>query len=97
MSALEGATCGAIGAVVGTAVTFPLASAKTRLQAQRKDRSRARAKGDASGPVPYTSTVDCIVRVIREEGPGNLFAGLVPALGKAAVGNFVFVHHDTES
>ena len=102
MSALEGATCGAIGAVVALSCTFPLATAKTRLQAQRKRRAVAQGRGERDrGPSSfafssevsaYTGTADCIARVIREEGLAKLYAGMAPALSKAAGTNFVFYY-----
>ena len=91
-SAIQGATCGAIGAVVASAVTFPLATAKTRLQAQRKQR---KPRSGAAPAAVYTGTADCIRRIVRDEGVGKLLSGLVPALSKAASTNFIFYYFFT--
>mmetsp|Transcript_34651 Transcript_34651/g.96739 ORF Transcript_34651/g.96739 Transcript_34651/m.96739 type:complete len:309 (-) Transcript_34651:181-1107(-) len=46
-----------------------------------------------SGQIPYLSPLDCILRVISEEGPMKLFAGLQAACIKQAVTNFIFFYN----
>eukprot|EP00946_MAST-07B_sp_MAST-7B-sp1_P000203 g203.t1 len=90
-TALQGAAAGAIGAVVALACTFPLATAKTRLQAQRKRRERGDGAAQSSAR-QYAGTFDVITKIVRHEGWSRLYAGLVPALTKAASVNFVFYY-----
>ena len=79
--ALRGATAGALGSVVALLVTFPLATAKVRLQAQQRKLATS-----------STSTYDVIHDIIHLEGFTKLYAGLLPALGKSAGTNFVFYY-----
>ena len=88
-AALSSACCGAIGAVVALSITYPLAILKTRLQAQRN------ASEKSAGVLrdinkPYTGSIDCLKRIVVEEGAFKLYAGLRYALFKAFITNFIF-------
>ena len=92
-SALEGAASGAIGAALALACTFPLATAKVRLQAQRKRKAVSSKDGAETTAVQqYTGTFDVLKRVMEKEGTSTLYAGLTPALTKAASVNFIFYY-----
>jgi solute carrier family 25 phosphate transporter 23/24/25/41 len=54
-------------------VTYPLALAKTKLQ----------AAGMPGHPARYTGLVDCLRQTVRDGGPRALYNGLLPNLLKA--------------
>lgn len=54
-------------------VTYPLALAKTKLQ----------AAGMPGHPARYTGLVDCLRQTVRDGGPRALYHGLLPNLLKA--------------
>jgi hypothetical protein len=83
---LRGAVSGAIGSIVALLITFPLATAKVRLQAQNKAQNKAQNRSS------YKSATDVINKIINNEGILKLYAGLLPALSKAAGTNFVFFY-----
>lgn len=45
-----------------------------------------------SGPIPYSGTVDCLTRIVREEGVSQLCVGLRPKCVYTAMTNFVFFY-----
>ena len=62
-------------------ITNPIWVIKTRLQLQTARISSAAGVTGAStgahgGSIPYRGTVDCLQRIIREEGPRALYRGL---------------------
>ena len=83
-SPLEDAVSGAVGSVVAITCTYPLDLAKTRLQAQRRRRDSTEVTK------PYTGAFDVLLRIVREEGPLQLYRGLLASCWKAAITNFVF-------
>ncbi|XP_050215208.1 adenine nucleotide transporter BT1, chloroplastic/mitochondrial-like [Mercurialis annua] len=56
---------GAVAGVSSTLVTYPLELLKTRLTVQRG---------------VYNNLVDAFLKIVREEGPGELYRGLTPSL-----------------
>jgi solute carrier family 25 protein 14/30 len=66
---------GGTAAVVAEICTFPLDTAKTRLQLQ----------GSAAHPTAYSGTADCLYTVARHEGVARLYRGLSPAVVRQAV------------
>lgn len=60
-----------VAAGVAELVTLPIDVAKVRLQVQHVP---------ASGAVQYGGMVDCMQKVVRQEGVGALWKGLAPAL-----------------
>ena len=93
-SALEDATCGAVGAVVALASTYPLTLAKVRIQAQRNSENNAgRSNKSKEGGAPvekYAGAFDCIFKVVRRSGFCGLYVGIKEAALKAAMTNFIF-------
>jgi len=85
-SPLEDAVSGAVGSVVAITCTYPLDLAKTRLQAQRRRRDSTEVAK------PYTGAFDVLLRIVREEGPFQLYRGLLASCWKAAITNFVFFY-----
>ena len=70
---------------------MPADVVKTRLQAQRS----AVAEG-TGGVVPYRSSVDCLLRIVKEEGALALWKGVTPALGRVgAMFGFSLATYDT--
>ena len=62
--------CGGLGGGLAKLLTYPLDTVKKRMQVH---------------PALYPSTARALLRIARSaEGPGGLFKGLAPALGKAA-------------
>mmetsp|Transcript_23723 Transcript_23723/g.73911 ORF Transcript_23723/g.73911 Transcript_23723/m.73911 type:complete len:292 (+) Transcript_23723:21-896(+) len=100
MSGFGDAASGALGAVVSVVCTYPLDLAKTRLQAQSRrstaDASPCSPSGKAprppDGDAPYKGTLDCLARIVREEGPLRLLAGLDAACSKTAQTNFIYFY-----
>ncbi|CAM9210747.1 unnamed protein product, partial [Phaeothamnion confervicola] len=62
------------------AVTTPLDVVRTRLMTQA-------ARDPASEPPPfkYDGIVDAVQTIVREEGPGAMFAGIAPRMARAVV------------
>ena len=97
--AFASACSGAIGAVVALGITYPLAIVKTRLQAQNNKVKGSKAHSDVSEGAqkvswqlnkPYLGSLDCVSRIIAEEGYFKLYAGIRAALLKAFATNFIF-------
>ncbi len=81
---------GGVASCVAEASTFPIDTAKTRLQLQRGAKRGAAGAGDAlkaagaGGEVPYRGMLDVWRRVAAEEGAAALYRGLSPALLRQA-------------
>ena len=67
--------CGGTAAVVAEICTFPLDTAKIRLQVQ----------GSAAHSTAYSGTADCLHTIARQEGVAQLYRGLAPAVLRQAV------------
>ena len=65
--------CGALSSSLAQLATYPLALAKTRLQ----------ACGMPGYNPGYTGLVGCLMDTVRHEGPRGLYRGIVPNLLKA--------------
>ena len=59
-------------------ITFPVDTAKTRLQLQGQDCAKWKV-------VRYRGMVHCLVSLVREEGVAALYQGISPALIRQAV------------
>jgi len=64
LTALEFFLIGAVAKLIATVVTYPYQVVKSRLQAKQSKSAR------------YAGVVDCIVRILDEEGVGGMFRGL---------------------
>ncbi len=78
-SPIESAACGSVGGAIAAAVTTPLDVVKTRLML-----------GADKANVPYTSALDVVARVTRDEGSATLFSGIQPRVVWIGFGGFVF-------
>lgn len=88
-AALSSACSGAFGAVIALSITYPLAILKTRLQAQRNSSEKSTSVlRDIN--TPYSGSIDCLKRILVEEGAFKFYAGLRYALFKAFITNFIF-------
>jgi solute carrier family 25 phosphate transporter 23/24/25/41 len=65
--------CGALSSSIAGLVTYPLALAKTRMQ----------AAGMPGYEKSWSSLADCLLQTVRHEGPRGLYRGIVPNLLKA--------------
>ena len=97
--AFASACSGAIGAVVALGITYPLAIVKTRLQAQNNKVKGSKVQSKVSDGTekvswqlnkPYLGSLDCVSRIIAEEGYYKLYVGIRAALLKAFATNFIF-------
>ena len=70
---------GGVASCVAEASTFPIDTAKTRLQLQGQRLSTS------TTTVPYRGIADCWRRIVREEGPRVLYRGIEPALMRQAI------------
>ena len=94
-AAFSSACSGAIGAVVALTITYPLSIIKTRLQAQTNIQYNNNKDGKvyikSHSHKPYFGSIDCLQRIVKEEGAFKLYAGLRGALFKTFITNFVFI------
>lgn len=70
---------GGIAAICAEMVTFPIDTAKTRLQLQGQVGDKRWVQGR------YRGTVHCLATIVREEGLASVYKGLSPALVRQAV------------
>jgi len=70
---------GGVAAVCAEMITFPVDTAKTRLQLQGQKRDRKWEK------VRYRGTLHCIASIMKEEGVTSVYKGLSPAMLRQAV------------
>ena len=95
-TAVRAATSGAIASMCALLVTFPLATAKVRMQAQRhtptptSTSTFTTSTSTTSTSSTSTSATTVITNIISQEGVQKLYAGLLPALGKQGGTNFIF-------
>ncbi|KAI8617496.1 mitochondrial carrier domain-containing protein [Chytriomyces sp. MP71] len=94
LSLVGEALTGSLSAVAANAVVFPLDVVAARLQVQSKALAALKQR-DASGGEgkdrAYTSQLDALVRIAREEGIANgLFAGMAVSLTQTAASAFLY-------
>ena len=80
----DAGTAGAISGGVSKFVVYPLDTVKKRLQAQSFDTFWG-SRDILSKRVPYKNMIDCGSRIMREEGLGAFYRGLVPTVMKTMV------------
>ncbi|KAF2814624.1 mitochondrial carrier [Mytilinidion resinicola] len=85
------AIAGASGAVLANAIVYPLDIVKTRLQVQVKRKPSAEPTNPADGE-HYTSTLDAINKIVRDDGVPGLYAGLTGSLIGVASTNFAYFY-----
>eukprot|EP01018_Ginkgo_biloba_P034323 Gb_03470 [translate_table: standard] len=87
--ALINGLAGAGGGIVAQLITYPLQTVNTRQQTDRKPKNAKSKEGLAitstKQPNKPTGTLQQICQVIREEGWGKLYSGLMPSLVGTAV------------
>jgi len=69
---------GGLAAMFAETITFPVDTAKTRLQLQGQDCDKWKLQR-------YRGMVHCLVSLVREEGVASLYQGISPALIRQAV------------
>jgi hypothetical protein len=89
---VRAATAGAIGSIVALLLTFPVATVKVRLQAQRRNISASSSFSKIGTKPTSSNAIALISNIIKKEGFTKLYAGLLPALGKQAGTNFIFYY-----
>ncbi|GAQ79393.1 mitochondrial substrate carrier family protein [Klebsormidium nitens] len=77
LTAVETAFAGALAGAVTGAVTTPLDVIKTRLMVQGTN-------------IKYTGIMDCISKMVAEEGAGSLFKGVGPRVLWIGIGGSIF-------
>eukprot|EP01136_Pigoraptor_vietnamica_P040071 Opistho-1_new@11577 len=78
---LEHFAGGTVGGIMGVVASYPLDTVKVRIQTQ-------------GNPPLYTGMVDCFRQMIRKEGVGSLYRGLLsPVFGVAAIKATVFASY----
>mmetsp|Transcript_12231 Transcript_12231/g.19879 ORF Transcript_12231/g.19879 Transcript_12231/m.19879 type:complete len:283 (+) Transcript_12231:1068-1916(+) len=80
MNQIAEATAGGAAGAFSVAVMYPLIVVKIRLQAQRR----------VDGPKKYNNPVDCLIKIVKEEGIAGMFKGISSLLPKAFMNNFTF-------
>ena len=73
--------CGASSGIVSKTLVYPFDSIKKRLQVQGFEQARAKF----GTVINYKSSVDCLIKIIRDETFLGLFKGYQPTLIKASV------------
>lgn len=63
---------GSVAGAAGATVVYPIDLVKTRMQNQRT--------GSYVGELMYRNSIDCVKKVVRYEGFGGLYRGLLPQL-----------------
>lgn len=63
---------GSVAGAAGATVVYPIDLVKTRMQNQRA--------GSYVGELMYRNSIDCVKKVVRYEGFGGLYRGLLPQL-----------------
>lgn len=91
-SVIKNLTAGAIAGTFAKSLIYPLDSIKKRLQVQGFEEARTKF-----GSVrKYGGTIDCMIKIAREETLFGLFKGFIPSLYKAAAVtalNFAIFEH----
>jgi adenine nucleotide transporter 17 len=78
LTTLESMMAGAVAGSATVLLTNPIWVVNTRMTTRKRSDSRAALPG---APVPKApSTLGTLATLLKEEGPGALFAGVVPAL-----------------
>jgi hypothetical protein len=84
LSPFENAIAGSVSSAFANTITYPLDIAKTRLQVQThshdlKDEEKL-----------YKGTIDCLTRMIKEEGLDGLYSGLFSSLFGTVASSFAY-------
>ena len=72
----QGSLCGSVAGGIAAGLTTPLDVVKTRLMTQ--------------SPGQYSGVASCLRSIIKDEGPGALFAGATPRMTSIAFGGAIF-------
>ncbi|KAK6210190.1 hypothetical protein QIS74_11774 [Colletotrichum tabaci] len=90
------AVAGASGAVLANALVYPLDIVKTRLQVQVKPQSTTATTEPAESTdhvePHYSSTWDALSKIVAEDGPKGLYAGMSGSLLGVASTNFAYFY-----
>lgn len=85
------AVAGATGAVLANALVYPLDIVKTRLQVQVK-RNPSLKDPNPADDQHYTSTLDAINKIVKDDGVTGLYAGMAGSLIGVASTNFAYFY-----
>uniref|UniRef100_A0A0G4GDC5 Mitochondrial carrier protein n=1 Tax=Chromera velia CCMP2878 TaxID=1169474 RepID=A0A0G4GDC5_9ALVE len=90
-TALQQLAAGMMTGTISSLINQPIDTAKSRIQAQARNASSS----SSSTVQPYKGTLDCIVRVVREEGAFALYRGSVPRVMRLTMGQgIIFCVYD---
>ena len=73
-------SCGALAGLCAKTIVFPFDTTKKRLQVQGFEQGLKKGMGKMDA---YNGMIDCMLKIVRNEGYRGLFKGLSPALVKA--------------
>jgi len=81
---------GAFSRLIATSLMYPLTTIRTRLQKKQYTiREVAKAVSD-KGEILYKGNIDCIKKIIRNEGLRGFYKGLIPNLCRVVPANGIF-------
>lgn len=83
LTTLESMLAGALAGSATVLCTNPIWVVNTRMTARKQEANADEEKGGVSGspnPAKRPSTLGTLFKMLKEEGPGSLFAGVLPAL-----------------
>ncbi|KAL4807219.1 mitochondrial carrier domain-containing protein [Aspergillus unguis] len=84
---------GTTAAVLANVLVYPLDIVKTRLQVQvQRQKDTPNNDTPAAHDVYYTSTLDAILQILRDEGIPGLYSGLGSSLTGTAAMNFAYFY-----
>ncbi|KAG6473009.1 hypothetical protein ZIOFF_066916 [Zingiber officinale] len=72
--------CGSVAGTIGQTVAYPLDVVRRRMQmvGWKDAASVVTGKGKSKAPLEYTGMIDAFQKIVRHEGFGALYKGLVP-------------------
>ncbi|CCG82322.1 putative Peroxisomal carrier protein [Taphrina deformans PYCC 5710] len=95
LSPVGDALAGSLGAVFANAVVYPLDIIKTRIQVQKRKVSQDGTQDGGTGTIDgehYTSALDALEKMVKQEGISGLYAGIAGGLFGTASQNFAYFY-----
>lgn len=80
LTTLESMAAGAIAGSATVLLTNPIWVINTRMTARKNESDESELPGAARKPTQKPSTIATLLTLLRDEGVGGLFAGVIPAL-----------------
>lgn len=80
LTTVESMIAGAIAGSATVLLTNPIWVVNTRMTARKNEESEGELPGGEKKPIKKPSTIGTLMKLLKEEGPRALFAGVLPAL-----------------